>query len=174
MTRGVSPNPFTQRYRLICNPGSSPSHAERMTPCSFGVHLQDRSDRRVDFSIQQHDVFAVAEGFASDTGSKFDRPGDVDEHVHLGGAREQEGVLGRHHLAVTDRGIDLVLDRRRHDIRHSSVLAKVERALQRSVIDAHEPHAGRRIHDVVGEPARDEASADQADADRPSLPSPAP
>ena len=98
MTCGVSPNPFTQRYRLICNPGSSPSQAERMTPCLSRVHLKDRSDGRIDLSIQQHDVFAMAKGFASDTGSEFDRPGHIDEYVHLGGAREQEGVLGRHHL----------------------------------------------------------------------------
>ena len=29
---GVNPRPVAQRKRFICTPGSSPSHAERMTP----------------------------------------------------------------------------------------------------------------------------------------------
>ena len=69
----------------------------------LGVNLQDRSDGRVDFSVQQDNVNAVAKGFAGDTGAEFDRPGHVNDHVHFGGAREQEGVFGRHHLSVTDR-----------------------------------------------------------------------
>ena len=31
-TRGIRPSPATQRTRFICRPGSSPSHADSVTP----------------------------------------------------------------------------------------------------------------------------------------------
>ena len=89
ITRGIEPEPLTQRNRFICRPGSSPSQAEKMTPCLLRVHLQDRADRRVDLGVHQHDVLAVLERLERDPGAELDRAGHVDEDVDLLGAAEQ-------------------------------------------------------------------------------------
>src|SRR5208337_80028 len=123
------PQPFHPSVQVDLQPRLVSIARRKDDAAPLRIHLQDRSNGRIDLSIQQHNIFTIAKGFASDTGSKFDRPGHIDEYVHLGGAREQEGVLGRHHLAMMYRGIYLVLGRRRYDIPHSSVLAKIERAL---------------------------------------------
>ena len=45
------------------------------------IYLQDRTDRRVDFGIHQHDVLAVLESLENDMRAELDRTGHVDDHV---------------------------------------------------------------------------------------------
>ncbi len=81
--RGRGPRPFDPAVQVHLQPGSSPSQADRITPCSLGVDLQDRPDRGVDLGVHQHDVLAVGERLEDDVGAELDRPGDVDDDVDL-------------------------------------------------------------------------------------------
>ena len=45
-------------------------------------------------------------------------------------------------------------------------LNALDRALDAAVVDRHQPHARHAVDDLIGEPARHEAGADHADADR--------
>ena len=83
MTRGMRPSPFTQRYRFICTPGSSPSHADRMHAVFVGVNLQDGTDGRIDFGVHQHDVFSVLECVENDSGAELDRARDIHQNIDL-------------------------------------------------------------------------------------------
>jgi hypothetical protein len=63
-----------------------------------GIGLQNGTDRAIELSIHQDDIFAVPEGLKHDVGAKLDRPGDVDEHIDMLRACEQHRILGRDRL----------------------------------------------------------------------------
>ena len=80
-----------------------------ITPALLGVDAQDRADRRVELGVHQHDVLAVAGRLEHDLRAELDRAGEVDEHVDLLGAAEQERVVGDDDAVGADRVLDLVL-----------------------------------------------------------------
>ena len=67
-----------------------------MTPAFRAYDLQDRTDRRVDLGIHQHDVLAVLESFESDMRAEFDGAGRIDDDIHVLRAAQQQRILGRH------------------------------------------------------------------------------
>ena len=78
-----------------------------ITPALLRVDAQDRADRRVELGVHQHDVLAVARGLEHDLRAELDRAGEVDEHVDLLGAAEQERVVRDDDAVRTDRVLDL-------------------------------------------------------------------
>ena len=77
ITRGVKPEPFDPAIEIHLHAGLVAIAGRKNDAVLLGVDLQDRSDRRVDFGIHQHDVFAVLEGFEHDMGAELDRAGHV-------------------------------------------------------------------------------------------------
>ena len=73
----------------------------------FGINLKNRSDRGVDFGVQQHDVLAMFEGFEGYASAELDRSGDIDQHIHFRRPRQQESVIGDDRLAFAHREFEL-------------------------------------------------------------------
>ncbi len=58
-----------------------------------GINLKDRADRRVDFSVHEHDVLSVRKRIKNDVGAKVDRASDINEDVDQRRAGEKKCIL---------------------------------------------------------------------------------
>ena len=136
-------------------------HAGRVRSC-----LQEGSQRRVELSIDEHEVLAGVDGLDRDTRTELDLAGGFHDDIDLAGVRQQRGVVG--HGRATSR------DRRRKGSRpvHSDEIidpAIAIRALglrDRAVRDRHDAHAGRPSQHARNESTTGKAGTDHPDSDR--------
>ena len=111
-------------------------------------------------------MLAVARGLEHDLRAELDRAGEVDYHVDLLGAAEQERVVRDDDAVRTDRVLDLTLGGRHGGRAELSVVADPVGLLEPAGVDRGDAHAGDAVGDLVGEALGHEAGADQADLDR--------
>ena len=77
-----------------------------------GVGMQDRTDRRVQFRIHEHDRLPVLERLEQDLRAELDRAGHVDEDVDLLGLAEKERVVRHDRTAGFGGVLDFAHGRR--------------------------------------------------------------
>ena len=169
MTRGVSPMPCTQRTRFIWRPGSSPSHADTMTPARFAYTL------RIGPSVASSSAFMRITCLPCSTASSTTWAPNSTEPVtstraSICSARQSRNAIVGHHGAVGPDGVlDVGLGRCDHGTFERGVLAQVQTLLELAGVDGRHPHSGDAVRDLVREPAGHEAGADQGDAQRAAL-----
>ena len=108
-TRGVSPSPCDPAHQVHLQPRLVAIASRQDLTVSLRVHPQNWSDRGIDLGVHQDDGLAVLEGVEDDMRTELDRSGDVDEHVDVGAARQQERILADDRLALRDEIVELRL-----------------------------------------------------------------
>ncbi len=131
------------------------------------IDLQDRSDRRVDFGVEQDNVLAVLERLEDELRAKLHRTGRLDQHVDVRRPCQQHDVLGHHWRALAQRVLERVLRVRDNGIeRLVRVLKRADGTLDAAVVDCHEAHARYAVDDLIRKAARHEAGPDEAHTNR--------
>ena len=168
ITRGSSPRPFTQRKRSSCTPGSSPSHADRITPCRSAYTFEDRADRGLELGVHQYDVLAVRERLERDMRTELDGAGHLADHVDVLASAEQERIVGHGRAAGRSHILECVLgvDRDRFD---AGVPERFGRPFRPTIGDPDHSHPRDAVDDLVRQALPHEAGADDPDADRAAL-----
>ena len=98
ITRGIKPKPFDPAEEIHLDAGLVAVAGGKNDSILLGVDLKDRSDRRIDLGVHQHDVLAVLERLEHDVGAELDRAGHIDQHIDMLRARQQQRILGRDRL----------------------------------------------------------------------------
>ena len=130
-----------------------------------GVDVEDRSDRRLELGVHQHDVLAVRKRLEGDVRPELDRAGDLADHVDVLAAAEQERIVG-HDRAAGRRGVVervLGVDRDRFDAR---VPERFGRPFRPTIGDPDHSHPRDAVDDLVRQALPHEAGADDPDANR--------
>ena len=140
-----------------------------MTPCSVGVHVEDRADRRLELGVHQDDVLAVRERLERDPCAELDVAGHLADHVDVLAPAEEERVVGHGRAAAACRVLELRLraDRRRARGPRSGRPRPRGPGFRFEIAD--DAHPRDAVDDLVREPLAHEAGADDADADRAAL-----
>src|SRR5437773_97441 len=163
ITRGVKPSPRTQRYRFICRPGSSPSHAERMTPV-FPAYTWRMGPMVASISALSRTTSLPYWNASRITSApKFTEP-VVSTSTSLRGSREQERVGSDDGLVISDGILERVLRARFDDVRQTRIAEDLDCPFRPAAEHGDDGHAWRRVHDSVREALRHETGAQNADA----------
>ena len=169
ITRGIKPEPLDPAIQIHLDARLIAVAGGKNDSILLGIDLKDRPDRRIDFGVHQHDVFAVLKRLKHDMRTELDRSGHLADHVDKPRARQEERIFRGHWLVRADRVVELLLRVGNDDILVPGIFIDVDRPLDLAVGDRSDPHARNAVLDLIGQALAHEAGADDANADRLAL-----